>query len=247
MHIMLTNDDGIFAPGLRELSRAAAEAGHRVSIFAPDSQRSAASHSITLSRPLEVERVACGGIAAWSVNGTPADCAKLGLYLLRDDLPDCVISGVNRGSNRGAATLYSGTVAAALEASISGVPGLAVSLCAFRDDGYEHAARLGVRAAEWAMRNPLPRGEIYNLNVPYGGKPLGVRAANLSREFILAPVYHETPEGYVLADVPDGLPEEDANNDTRLTRAGYATLSVLHWNLQAATPMPDICELNEEI
>ena len=138
MHIMLTNDDGIFAPGLRELSKAAVAAGHRVTIFAPDSQRSAASHSITLTGPLRAERVPYGGIDAWAVNGTPADCAKLGLYLLRRSRPNCVLSGINKGSNRGAATLYSGTVAAALEASISGVPGVAVSLCAFRDDGYEH-------------------------------------------------------------------------------------------------------------
>ena len=246
MHIMLTNDDGIFAPGLQELSKVAVAAGHRVTIFAPDSQRSAASHSITLSRPLRPERVPYGGVAAWAVNGTPADCAKLGLYLMRRDLPDIVISGINKGPNRGAATLYSGTVAAALEASISGVPGLAVSLCAFRDEGYEHAAKLGIRTAEWAMRNPLSSGEIYNLNVPYGAKPLGVRAALLSKEFFFEPAYDETDDGYVIADLPNKLPEE-ADTDTVLTKAGYASLSILSWNLQAATARPDIGELNEGI
>ena len=246
MHIMLTNDDGIFAPGIRELSKAAVAAGHRVTIFAPDSQRSAASHSITLRYPLRVERVPYDGIAAYSVSGTPADCSKLGLYLLREDLPDCVISGINKGSNRGAEALYSGTVAGALEASLCGVPGVAVSLCAFRDDGYEYAAKLGVRTAEWAMRNPLPQGEIYNLNVPYGIKPHGVRVAALSREFIYKPLYDETPEGYVVADAPNAPMETDESTDRWLTRAGWASLSILSWNLQAATAVPDIRELNEE-
>lgn len=247
MHIMLTNDDGIFAPGLRELSKAAVAAGHRVTIFAPDSQRSAASHAISLTKPLKVERVPYDGIAAYSVNGTPADCAKLGLFLLRDDLPDIVISGVNRGSNRGAAIIYSGTVGAATEASISGVPAVAVSLCKSCNDGYECAARLGVRTAEWALKNPLPRGEIYNLNVPYGAKPLGVRAATVSNEYIFNPIYEETPEGYVMVTGENVLPETDENSDMELTHAGYATLSVIGWNRLAATKLNDFDELNEGI
>ena len=245
MHILLTNDDGIFAPGIRELSKAAVEAGHRVTVFAPDSQRSAASHSISLTKPLKVQRVPFDGLAAYSVSGTPADCAKLGLYLLRDDLPDIAISGVNRGSNRGAAIIYSGTVGAATEASICGVPAVAVSLCAFQDDGYECAARLGVRLAEWAMKNPLPRGEIYNLNVPYGEKPLGVRAATVSNEYIFDPIYTETPEGYVMVTGENVLPETDDNSDIQLTRAGYASLSIVGWNRLAATKLNDFSELNE--
>ena len=244
MHILLTNDDGIFAPGIRELSKAAVAAGHRVTIFAPDSQRSAASHAISLTRPLKVERVPFDGITAYSVNGTPADCAKLGLYLMRDDLPDIVLSGINKGSNRGAAIIYSGTVGAATEASICGVPAVAVSLCAFRDDGYEYAAKLGIRTAEWALRNPLPRGEIYNLNVPYGMKPLGVRAATVSNEYIFDPIYDATPEGYVMVTGENVLPELDENSDVQLTRAGYASLSIIGWNRLAATKLNDFSELN---
>lgn len=244
MHILLTNDDGIFAPGLRALSNAAREAGHRVTIFAPDGQRSAASHSITLDKPLRAERVEYEGIAAYAVNGTPADCARLGLFLLGNDRPDCVAAGVNRGANRGAATLYSGTVAAAAEGALCGVPGVAVSLCKFVDEGYEHAARLGVRLAEWALRHPLPIGLIYSLNVPLGA-PRGVRAATLSHEYIARPAYREVPDGWMMADGEPLVPEEDENCDTLLTHAGYATLSILGWNLQAGAAMPDISELNE--
>ena len=245
MHFLLTNDDGIFAPGIRELAKAAAEAGHRVTVFAPDSQRSAASHAISLTRPLRAERVPYDGITAYSVNGTPADCAKLGLYLMRNDLPDMVLSGINKGPNRGAAILYSGTVGAAMEASISGVPGVAVSLCAFKDDGYEWAAKLGIRTAEWAMKNPLPRGDIYNLNVPYGGKPLAVRAATVSNEYIFDPIYTETPEGYVMETGENALPETDENSDILLTRAGYASLSIIGWNMLSGVKLNDFSELNE--
>ena len=219
MHILLTNDDGISATGLREMSKAASDAGHRVTIFAPDSQRSAASHSISLTRELRAERVPYDGIAAYAVNGTPADCARLGLYLLGSDRPDIVIAGINRGANRGAAILYSGTVAAAMEGALCGVPGVAVSLCKFVDDGYEHAARLGVKLAEWALEHPLPIGEIYNLNVPYGRKPLGVRAATLSHEYIFSPAYRETAEGWVMVDGEPLVPEEDEGSDTKLTHA----------------------------
>ena len=246
MHILIANDDGIRAEGLRALSAAAVAAGHRVTIFAPDGERSAASHSITLTKPLRVERAPYGGITAYSVSGTPADCARVGLHFLRSDMPDCVLAGINKGANRGAAILYSGTVGAAMEASLCGVPAAAVSLCKFADDGYEYAADLGVRLAEWAVKHPLPLGEIYNLNVPYGVKPLGVRAASVSNEYIFDPVYAETPEGWTMVVGRNNVPETDANSDFLLTEAGYASLSVLSWNLQAATPLPNFKELNEE-
>ena len=209
MHIMLTNDDGIRAAGLRELSKAAVAAGHRVTIFAPDGERSAAGHSITIKDPIRVARVSYGGIAAYAVSGTPTDCARLGLHFLRDDKPDCVLSGINKGANRGAAILSSGTVGAALEASLCGVPSAAVSLCKFVDDGYEHAARLGIKLAEWMMGHPLPDA------------------------------------GWVMVVGENCVPETDENSDLLLTRAGYASLSIVSWNLQAATPLANFDELNE--
>ena len=182
MHVLIANDDGIFAPGIRALAKAAAAAGHRVTVFAPDEQRSAAGHSFSITKPLHAKPVDYDGIRAFSVDGTPADCARLGLYLLKDDPVDFVLAGINKGANRGAAILYSGTVGAAMEASLCGVPGLAVSLCSHLDRDYEEAAALGVRAMEWAVHHPLPRGEIYNLNVPFGVKIRGVRSASISNE-----------------------------------------------------------------
>ena len=248
MHVLIANDDGIFAPGIRALAKAAAAAGHRVTVFAPDEQRSAAGHSFSITKPLHAKPVDYDGIRAFSVDGTPADCARLGLYLLKDDPVDFVLAGINKGANRGAAILYSGTVGAAMEASLCGVPGLAVSLCSHLDRDYEEAAALGVRAREWAVHHPLPRGEIYNLNVPFGVKIRGVRSASISNEYIFPPDYlPDGAGGYVLAEEQDALPETDPNSDLNLTNAGYASMQVLTWKLLSDTPMPDLSDLAPEL
>lgn len=248
MHILISNDDGIFANGIRALSMAALQAGHRVTIFAPDSQRSAASHSATFNRTLHAKPVEFGdGIAAWAVDGTPADCVRLGLYLTREDPVDCVLSGVNNGANRGAAILYSGTVAAATEASLCGVPGVAVSLCSYKDENYEEAARIGVQVAQFAVGNPLPRGEIYNLNVPRVDAVKGIKAASVSYEFMTEARYVPQEDGsYKIDDTIAGVPETDENSDLLVTRSGYAALSVITWNRLSQTPMPNLDRLIEE-
>lgn len=245
MHILIANDDGIRAPGLLALCEAARKAGHRVTVFAPDGQRSAASHSISIAANLHVQRMELNGFEAYAVDGTPADCVRLGLYLNRKDLPDCVLAGVNNGANRGAAILYSGTVGAAMEAALCGVPGVAVSLCSRLNYGYETAAWLGVRTAQWALAHPLPMGEIYNLNVPFGADVRGIRPATVSNEFICAPAYLGDAEtGYRMAEGRDTVSETDANSDLCVTRAGYAALSVLSWNLLAGTALADLEDLN---
>lgn len=249
MHILISNDDGIFAPGIKALVKAAKEAGHKVTIFAPDTQRSAASHSISLNRPLNVLPVEYDGVPAYSVDGSPADCVRVGVYLCAEkgEPADCVLSGVNKGANRGAAILYSGTVSAAMEGSLCGVPAVAVSLCHYTSEDFAAAAALGVKTAEWAMSRPLPRGEIYNLNVPRVDKILGVRRANVSHEFIGNPRYKQLGENqYIVHDTPDVLPAVE-DGDMELTRAGYATLSVLTWNLQAQTAVPDVSDIAPEL
>lgn len=247
MHLMLVNDDGIHAPGIRALCDAATAAGHRVSISAPDRERSAASHAISLADSLKAERIDYPGAeTAFVVNGTPADCARLGLFLIPD--VDVVISGVNNGSNMGGACIYSGTVAAATEASMSGTPGLAASLCAYglkEPEGFAAAARLAVRTAEWMVGHPLPRGGIYNLNVP--ALPYeeirGVRAAKLAATYLDSPYYVkvETEEGtvYRYGHGSDSVKNTDPECDVLLTEAGYASLTKLTWNLQMNADGPD--------
>lgn len=247
MHILISNDDGIFANGIRALVKAAVDAGHRVTVFAPDSQRSAASHALTLTRPLHAEPVEYDdGVRAYAVDGAPADCVRLGLYLTRNDPVDCVLSGINNGSNRGAAIVYSGTVAAAMEGSLCEVPAVAVSLCGHQDCGYADAARLGVKTMEWAMAHPLPRGEIYNLNVPHDVQVRGIKSATVSNEYMFPPMYREMPDGgYLLYDEALPCPDSSADSDLMVTHAGYASLSIISWNMLANTPMPDLGTLNE--
>ena len=243
MHVLISNDDGIFAPGIKALAEEAVKHGHKVSIFAPDSQRSAAGHAITLTRPLHAKKEEFDGLTAYAIDGTPADCVRLGIHMLGDDKPDFVLSGINAGPNRGGAILYSGTVSAAMEGSMCGIPAAAVSRSTFKDDGFEESARIGVALMEWAVNHPLPRGEIYNLNVPYG-EVKGMKKASVSHEFICDSVYNQLEDGsYMIANTPDVMPETDPDCDLLLTRAGYATLSVLTWNLEADTQMDDISDL----
>lgn len=237
MHVLLTNDDGIFAPGLRALCRGFAAAGHRVSVCAPDRERSAASHSATLDRALTPRPVDYAPAQrAWQVDGTPSDCARLGLWLLRDDPAELVVSGINRGMNMGGACIYSGTVAAAMEAAMSGTQALAVSLCTLRrDDGddYAPAARLAERVARWAAAHPLPRGAIYSLNVP----PVPYEAIRGLQAATLAPVYLDSPayewDGEGCRYRPgEPQPLEDENYDVLKVERGYAVLTKLTWDIR---------------
>ena len=251
MHLMLVNDDGIRAPGIRALCDAAIAAGHKVSICAPDRERSAASHAITLSAPLTVKKIDFPGAeTAYAVSGTPADCARLGLYLIPD--VDAVISGVNNGSNMSGACIYSGTVAAATEASMSGTPGLAASICTYglqNPEDFAASAMVAVKVCEWMMNHPLPRGCIYNLNVPAlpYDQIKGVRAASLGQTYLDSPAYVESEiEGetvYSYTHGVDSVENTDPGCDLLLTNAGYASLTKLTWNLQMNAEDPDAGEI----
>ncbi len=167
--ILLTNDDGIFAPGINAL-RAAMEQipGMEVWAVAPDRERSASGHAITMYRPLFPTRVTIPGATApcYSVTGTPADSAKLAIEELLPRRPDLVISGINRGSNLGTDMFYSGTVAAALEGPILGIPAIASSLNSFSSQDYSVAAAFTAELAQKVLAEGLPAGTLLNVNVP---------------------------------------------------------------------------------
>ena len=244
MRILFTNDDGIFAPGLRTLVDIFSGAGHTAYVCAPDRERSAAGHSATLASPLRARAMDVPGAAmAWAVDGTPADCAGLGLWLCREAGVDMVISGINRGMNQGGACVYSGTVGAAMEAAMKGVQALAVSLCVGPIQGedrsdYAPAARVALRVAEWMSAHPLPRGVIYNLNVP----PIPYGQLKGLRPATLAPVLLQDPLYETLADDGQGIryryrdggrpPLDDPEYDVCKTDRGYATLTKLTWDFR---------------
>lgn len=166
MKILLTNDDGIYAPGLWALYTALA-AVHDVSVIAPDRERSAVGHGITLNEPLRLTWVAVNGrCSGYAVTGTPVDCVKLGLAQILKGRPDMVISGINAGANVGMDINYSGTVSAAREAAVFGIPAVAVSVERGGNDGYEDIARFVASLAENVRRKGLPLGTMLNVNVP---------------------------------------------------------------------------------
>ena len=164
MRILLTNDDGITAPGLRMLYESLAPVGDLV-VVAPDRERSAVSHALTLHSPLR----AWEHSADWfAVDGTPTDCVNLGLHGLFDQKPELVVSGINRGGNMGDDITYSGTVSAAMEATLMGVPALAVSLDGqgTGSDAYRAAADYACRITRMVVDKGLPPDTFFNVNIP---------------------------------------------------------------------------------
>lgn len=229
MRVLISNDDGVFAPGIAALAQAFSQAGHEVYVCAPDSQRSAASHSMTLSAPLRAQEVSLpGAVRAWAVSGTPVDCVKLALSCLCPQA-EAVVSGVNHGYNAGTDVLYSGTVAAAMEGALYGRPAMAVSLAHSREDTYDRAAQLAASLFPRLLAHPLPPHTLLNVNYPAADEALGVRAAPIK-----ATSYDErytlTDEGYVLSgSISAGMAEAD-DDYTWLTR-GYATVTALGYDL----------------
>lgn len=163
MKILITNDDGIYAPGINALTDALSQVAD-IAVVAPDRERSAVSHSLTLHHPLRAVR-----LAPWrySVDGTPTDCVNLGVHSLIDFQPDMVVSGINRGANLGDDVTYSGTVAAALEATLMGIPAFAISLASLDDNAdYSNAAKFAARLALILAEKGLPKDTFLNVNVP---------------------------------------------------------------------------------
>ena len=238
MRILLVNDDGYRAPGLRTLGHALQQAGHQVIVAAPDRERSAASHSFTIQSPLRAKTFREDGLTGYAIDGTPADCARLGLFLM-DNQVDFVMSGINQGANMGGACVYSGTVGAAVEAAMAGCPAMAVSLDSYASHDFGPAAQVALKVLDWAAVHPLERGEIYNLNVPAlpYQEILGVRTASLSPVFLGRPRYekHVSPYGVEHYYLTDGepVPMEDPECDFLLCQAGWATLTPITWNMVA--------------
>jgi 5'/3'-nucleotidase len=168
LSILITNDDGIHAPGLWALFKALSPR-HQVTVIAPDRERSAVSHGITLHQPIRAVPVTVngnGGDRGWSVSGTPADCVKLALVELLETIPDLVIAGINPGANVGVNLNYSGTVAAAKEAALYGLKALSVSIQGYEDLHYDDAAGCVARWVPLFHANEIPVGTFLNINFP---------------------------------------------------------------------------------
>ena len=231
MLILLTNDDGIHSPGLEALAGQLQSLG-RVVVVAPDRERSAIGHALTLHAPLRAEEIAKD---RWAVSGTPTDAVSLGICSLLQEKPDLVLSGINKGGNMGDDLTYSGTVAAAMEATLMGVPAIAMSLASqsFKLNDFTDAAIVAKQMAATVLAHGLPADTFVNVNVP-DRKPLGIRLTRQGkRVYEGAVVENRDPRGrsYYWIGAGDLGFQNLEGTDFHAVHNGYVSVTPLHLDL----------------
>ena len=266
MNILVSNDDGILALGVRTLAATLAAAGHRVTVVCPDRERSATGHGLTMHKPLRADPVTDlypPEIQAWACSGTPSDCVKLALGALLETPPDVVVSGINHGANLGTDVLYSGTVSAAMEGAMEGMPAIAVSLTNSKGGKFDLAAAFVRDLLSPDSHLPLLPGTLLNVNVPNLASA-GLKGAKVTRQGIRR--YHEQfakrtdPRGktyYWLAGEALEDIDEDPHlpyppdlrdalmaipTDVQAIQDGYISITPLQYNL---TAIPELTALSQ--
>lgn len=238
MRILLSNDDGYQAKGLRVLAQTLSEVAD-VTVVAPDRNRSGASNSLTLETPLRVERAESN---VYYVNGTPTDCVHIAISGLLDKEPDMLISGINHGANLGDDVLYSGTVAAAMEGRFHGIPAIAVSLVLGEGEHYATAAEMVRRLVRRTLEEPLPADSILNVNVPDlpADAVRGVRTARLGFRHKSEPVVKALdPKNRPIYWIGPAGAGQDAGpgTDFHAVASGYVSVTPLKVDLTAHTAL----------
>lgn len=252
MNILITNDDGINAPGIISLAKEVSKE-HNVIIVAPREQKSASSHSISIHNPIKIKEESIEGLdcKAYSVLGTPADCTQIGLSFLQDDI-DIVISGINKGPNLGIDILYSGTVSAAVEGAIYGVPSIAVSM----DVNYEKDDEDYSKAVKWLMKvlnvakeKYLKSDVVLNVNIPdlndndiKGIKVCKIGKATYNNEYVLVESNDED-KSYKLKGTRNNIEKDET--DLYYLSKGYVTLTPLHFDFTNFSILEDVKKIFE--
>lgn len=233
--ILITNDDGIFAPGIRHLWNSLKEVAD-TTIVAPASEQSAVGLSITLRNPLRLHQIEWPGQTnAWSITGTPADCIKMGLKVVLDSKPDLIVSGINRGSNAGRNILYSGTVGGTIEGILQGIPGIAFSCLDYFDTNYKKVESYIPKIVEYILSNPLPTGTLLNVNFPANHHEIqGCKLTRQGKEF-WADDPHERShpaEGHTYYWLGAKLQQFDEHEDSDISwlSKGYVAAVPVHVN-----------------
>ena len=239
MRILISNDDGIHARGLRVLVESVGGLGE-VAVVAPDRERSATGHSITVHRPLRAKKTRIPGfeVQSWAVDGTPADCVKLAIEDLLAEPPDLVISGINLGPNLGTDVLYSGTVSAAVEGAISGFPALAVSLASYCYQDFGPSGAFVRKLVSRLAQVGLARKMLLNVNVPGTERPLGVKITRLgNRRYVNIFEKRTDPRGrsyYWMAGEPLETEESEeggCGTDVDAVKNNYISITPLQLDL----------------
>lgn len=267
MNILISNDDGIFARGMRTLATTLAAAGHRVTVVCPDRERSATGHGLTMHKPIRAEVIESmfqDDILAWSCSGTPADCVKLALGALMPTPPDVVVSGINHGANLGTDVVYSGTVSAAMEGVMEGIPAIAVSLTSFTQGSFVPAADFVRELLADGDRFPASAPMLLNVNVP-AVTAAEIKGAKITRQGIRR--YFDQFEkrldprgktyywlaGEAVEEIEDPLPSQgwphDLNvslaaipTDIQAIRDRYISVTPLQYNLTAVGDLLDLAQ-----
>ena len=252
LNILISNDDGIFALGVRTLADTLAKAGHCVTVVCPDRERSATGHGLTLHHPLraqEVPSIFHSSVTAWSCSGTPADCVKFALSAVLKDKPDLVLSGINHGPNLGTDVLYSGTVSAAMEGTLEGITSIAFSLASFADRKFQVAADFALELVDDLEIDKFPQPALLSVNVPAvpQSEIAGVTITRQGlRRYIEKFEKRFDPHGksyyWLVGEIIEDIPQpEDPNlpphilTDVDAIRDRYITITPLQYNLTDAT------------
>ena len=238
MRVLVSNDDGVDAPGIQALAQGLRDAGHEVIVVAPDRDRSGASNSLTLDAPIRVVQL---DARTWKVYGTPTDCVHVAITGMLETHrlePDIVVSGINNTANLGDDVIYSGTVAAAMEGRFLGLPAVAVSLDTRNHDArhYETAARAAVEIVARLKADPLPANTILNVNVPdlAWSQVRGFEVTRLgNRHRAEHCVAQDDPRGRTVYWVGPAGPEQDAGpgTDFHAVRTGHIAITPIHVDL----------------
>ena len=244
MRILLTNDDGINAPGLAALRRVVDDIGE-ITIVAPDAERSGVAHSITLAQPLRIRKAFHGDkFFGYGITGAPADCVKLGCREILKAVPDLVLSGINLGANAAINVLYSGTVAAAIEGAMLGTPSVAFSLAETEKPDFEEAGRIARDVLDRVLAAGLPPRTLLNVNIPGlpRAKVRGVRITHQSRTSYRELYQKRTdPWGreyfWITAEMTRDF-EQEPDSDLRALSEGYVSLTPLHYDLTDYQAIP---------
>ena len=258
MIVLLTNDDGIYAEGIQALAEALIQ-DENIDLYlaAPDHERSATGHAITMHRPIRAEEVKFlhnSTLKGWSVNGTPSDCVKLAVEFLMPQRPDLVISGINSGSNLGTDVLYSGTVSAAIEAIILGIPAMAVSLTDQKDPDFRFAANFTLRLLKMVSSSKLPDNTLLNINVP--GKTrkeiAGVAVTRLGlRHYRNAFQERIDPRGkryfWLAGEVVKSDEGEASDTDVAAVQNSFISVTPVHFDLTNYKLLKELREIEWEI
>lgn len=260
-NILISNDDGVFAVGVRTLADTLAEAGHHVTVVCPDRERSATGHGLTLHQPIrakEIDSVFDDRVIAWSCSGTPADCVKFALSAVMTTRPDFVCSGINHGPNLGTDVLYSGTVSAAMEGVLEGIPSVAFSLASFSSVEFQPAADFAVQLLSKLTGVNYPNAPLLSVNIPpvTASEIAGVLITRQGlRRYIEKFEQRLDPrgksyywlEGEIIEDIEQ---PEDVNlpphilTDVQAIRDRYITITPLQYNLTDATIVKHLYQQN---